>query len=208
MNIQQVGSHNYAVGRIVPIDRVVIHWIDGNLATADQVFQDTTHNTSAHYGIEDDQVHQYVQESDVAFHAGDWNMNLRSIGIEHSAQPGRDASDLTYQTSAILIAKICNRYNIPLDRQHIIKHSEVVPTECPGTIDIDKIISLAQGENMQPYQVDENFARAIFADYYGENNPTADQIKSLVGVDWRVAVNNARHSDQFDKRKAYVIALQ
>lgn len=209
MNIQWVGSPNFATGRNgQTISKVVVHWMDGSLASTDQVFQDTTRNTSTHYGIEDDQVHQYVQESNVAFHAGDWDTNLRSIGIEHSAQPGRNASDLTYQTSATLIAQICNRYNIPIDRQHIIKHSEVVPTECPGTIDIDKIINLAQGENMQPYQVDENFSRGFFSDYYGEDNPSTEQIKSLIGLDWRVVMNDARHSEQFAQRKAYVNALE
>lgn len=209
MNITWVGSPNYTNGRNgTTIDRIVIHWADGTLATADQVFQDTTRDTSAHYGIEDNEVHQYVREENTAYHSGDWPMNLRSIGIEHSAQPGRDASDLTYHTSAELIAGLSQKYSIPLDREHIIKHCEVVPTQCPGTIDIDKIISLAQGVSMEPYAVDENFSRAIFADYYGENNPTDDQIQSLVGEDWRVAINNARHSEQYTQRKAYVKALE
>lgn len=153
MDIEWIGSPNFTTGRQnVPIDKVVIHWMDGNLVGTDKVFQDTTRNTSAHYGIEDGIVHQYVAEKDTAYHAGDWNMNLRSIGIEHSAQPGRDASENTLKTSAVLVLAICNRYGIPIDKDHIIRHSDVVPTQCPGTINvsslINKVIQLKGGNNV------------------------------------------------------------
>lgn len=143
MNIIQKPSPNQD-GNRVKIDRVVIHWIVGNLASADAVFSKTSPGTSAHYGIEDDKIHQYVAENRVAYHAGNYPVNQRSIGIEHSAQPGRVASDKTYETSAQLIAEISKRYGIPLDRTHIIKHSEVKATQCPGTMDLDRLISLAK----------------------------------------------------------------
>lgn len=160
MNVDFIGSPNYTQGREGnTIDRIVVHWMDGALVDADRVFQDVAHQTSAHYGVEDGVIHKYVDEANTAYHAGDWAMNLRSIGIEHSAQPERDASDLTYQTSAKLIADICARYNVLLDREHIIKHSEVISTQCPGTIDIDKLINLAKGGTMQ---ADEDFVKQAY----------------------------------------------
>lgn len=142
MNIIQKPSPNQDSNRTM-VDRVVIHWMAGTLAAADAVFS-KPNGTSAHYGIEDNLVHQYVEESRVAYHAGNYSMNQRSVGIEHSAQPGRDASEATYKTSGELLAGICKRHHIPLDRAHIIKHSQVVATQCPGTIDLDKLISIAQ----------------------------------------------------------------
>lgn len=139
-----------------PIDRIVIHWINGTLASADVVFA-KPRGASAHYGIEDGEVHQYVEESMVAYHAGNYSMNQRSIGIEHSASPDRPASEQTYKTSGQLVAEIAKRYGIPLDREHIIRHGEVVATQCCGTVDVDKIINLAKGQNTmdrRPYWFD------------------------------------------------------
>lgn len=143
-----IGSPNYDTNR-KPIDRVVIHWFGaGNQAGADATFQKPS-GTSAHYSVEDTTVHQYVKEEHVAYHAGNYAMNQRSIGIEHSATPDRPATEATYQTAGKLLGEICARHNIPLDREHIIKHSEVPrATQCCGTIDIDKLISIAKGGGM------------------------------------------------------------
>lgn len=138
------GSPNYDTNR-TQIDEIFIHWIVGPLSAADVVFQKVG-GTSAHYGIEDNTIHQYVKEEHVAYHAGVYSHNQRSIGIEHSASPDRPASDATYNTSGKLIAEICKRYNIPLDRQHIRGHKEVRNTQCPGTMDIDRLINIAKSQ--------------------------------------------------------------
>jgi len=141
--IEWIGSPNYSQGRTHAIDRIVIHWIVGTLASADAVFQ-KPNGVSAHYGIEDDGVHQYVDEANTAWHAGVGSMNARAIGLEHSASPDRPASQSTIDTSAGLVADICVRYGIPCDRTHIIKHSEVpYNTQCCGTIPIDEIVDKA-----------------------------------------------------------------
>jgi uncharacterized coiled-coil DUF342 family protein len=89
-------------------------------------------------------------------------MNQRSIGIEHDATTTKNATEKTYQTAGKLLADICKRNNIPLDRTHIIKHSEVKATQCPGTLDIDKIIKLAKEDSMNlevdiPTEVEDKF---------------------------------------------------
>src|SRR3990167_152758 len=140
-----VPSPNYSKGRSgKKTDRMVIHWIVGTLTAADTVFK-TPGKTSAHYAIENNIIHQYVNEGDTAYHAGNWDFNLRSIGIEHSADPKRPASEQTYQTSGKLIGEICKRNNIPIDRSHIVQHKQIVATQCPGTINLDKLISIAKG---------------------------------------------------------------
>lgn len=136
------GSPNYSTVRS-KVDRIYIHWIVGNLATADNVFSSPASQVSAHYGVENGTVHQYVNEAHTAWHAGTGSENQRSIGIEHSAAPGRDASSQTLETSAQLIAEICKRHNIPCDRNHIKKHSENIATQCPGTIPIDYLVQRA-----------------------------------------------------------------
>jgi N-acetylmuramoyl-L-alanine amidase CwlA len=145
MSLTWIGSPNYTKGRDGNrITKVVIHWMAGTLAATDAVFQDTSRQTSAHYGIEDATTHQYVSEADTAYHAGRWAVNLTSIGIEHSAQSGRDASEATYQTSARLIAEICNRYGLPINADIIVPHRSIVARQCPGTVDLAKLITMAQ----------------------------------------------------------------
>src|SRR4051812_20652431 len=105
------GSPNYTAGRNgKKITGLILHWMAGSLAGADATFQDRARNTSAHFGVEDDQVHQYVKEEDTAYHAGNWDVNLTTIGIEHSAQPGRNASEATYESSAQLIASLAKKH--------------------------------------------------------------------------------------------------
>jgi len=148
MNIQWIGSPNYDTNR-KSIAKIIIHWIVGSLASADAQFQKPS-GTSAHYGVEDGTIHQYVQESNVAYHAGVYSVNQESVGIEHSASPDRAASEATYKTSGQLIYEIAKRYNIPLDRQHILKHSEIKATQCCGTVDVDKLISIAKSFTVSP----------------------------------------------------------
>lgn len=84
MNIVQKGSPNFTSGRGGnSIREFIIHWMAGNLASTDAVFQNRARNTSAHYGIEDDKIHQYVDLLNTAYHAGNWEVNQTSIGIEH-----------------------------------------------------------------------------------------------------------------------------
>lgn len=134
-----IKSPNYTPGRQGnAVKYVVIHWIVGNLSAADAVFRNDATDTSAHYGIENTTVHQYVKETDTAYHAGTWQANLQSIGIEHSAAPGRPASAKTYETSISLIADICKRYKLSPDTA-IVPHNKFFNTACPGTMDINKI---------------------------------------------------------------------
>lgn len=185
MAYEFIGSPNYTQGRESKIDRIVIHWMVGTLAATDAVFQNTQSNTSAHYGIENYTTHQYVNDSDTAYHAGNWNMNTRSIGIEHSAAPGRDATPETLESSAQLIAAKCKEFGIPCDRNHIIKHSEVIATQCPGTIPIDSLVARANqilnGGGEVASITTKNDAASMFAELLGRGG-SDDELKTWTGI--------------------------
>ncbi|WP_306188172.1 N-acetylmuramoyl-L-alanine amidase [Streptomyces sp. MK5] len=113
------------------IDRVVVHVTQGSYVSAVRAFQDPGHEAAAHYIVRaDGQVTQMIRELDVAFHTGNRAYNERSVGIEHEGFVERASSftDAMYAASARLTARICGRYGIPVDREHIIGHAEV-----PGT---------------------------------------------------------------------------
>lgn len=127
---------------------IVIHTMDGFKAGTRATFANLnlTHKRSANYGVNmDGSIDWYVDEDLVAFHAADWEINKRSIGIEHEDFHDEKIvrSDALYESSSKLVADICKFYSIPCDRAHIIKHGEIVNTPCPGTLDIDRIIRRA-----------------------------------------------------------------
>lgn len=110
------------------IDRVVIHITQGGFDSAVRAFQDPGHGAAAHYIVrKDGHVTQMIRELDVAFHAGNRDYNERSVGIEHEGFVDRpqDFTAAMYGASARLTAAICARYDIPVDREHVIGHVEV-----------------------------------------------------------------------------------
>lgn len=152
MNITFIGSPNYTKGRGgQKIQGIIIHWIVGNLASADAVFQNRSRNTSAHYGIEDGNVHQYVRDEDTAYQAGNWTVNTQTIGIEHSAQPGRDASPATMETSAQLIADLSAKHGFVINSSTIRPHNAIKATQCPGTINVAWLINRAAELTGRPH---------------------------------------------------------
>lgn len=141
-------SPNFNTGRNGhTVKRLVVHWIGaGTYESAVSWLTNPASQVSAHYVISGNRVTQLVKEEDTAWHAGNLTVNRESIGIEHDAIPNRPASEATYQTSGKLIAKLAKQYSIPLDRKHIIGHKEIKATACPGTMDIDKLITIAKGQ--------------------------------------------------------------
>lgn len=111
------------------IDRVVIHVTQSDFATAVKIFRDPLHAAATHYVVRarDGRTVQMVRELDVAYHAANRDFNDRSIGIEHEGFVDRpeNFTEEMYRSSARLTAHICKRYDIPVDREHIIGHHEV-----------------------------------------------------------------------------------
>ncbi|MEV5988039.1 peptidoglycan recognition family protein [Streptomyces sp. NPDC052051] len=112
-----------------PLDFVVIHVTQTTYAGTLGIFANPQTNVSAHYVVRsaDGNVAQCVREHDIAWHAGNWDYNTRSIGIEHEGWVDRPEyfTDALYEESAKLTAAICERHDIPKNRAHIIGHIEV-----------------------------------------------------------------------------------
>ena len=162
MNIIQKKSSNFWVGRKgYRPEGIVIHIMDGTLIGTDSWFANPSSQVSAHYGIgRIGEVHQYVKEEDTAWHAGRvdapvWklirpniNPNLYTIGIEHEGRPNDVWTEAMKQASAILIRDICQRWQIPIDRNHIVGHFEIFSKKpnCPASNKaiIDELVTLAQ----------------------------------------------------------------
>ncbi len=112
-----------------PVDKIVVHATEGSYESAMNWFQDPTSGVSAHYTVRssDGVVGQSVSEMNIAHHAGNWEYNQTSVGIEHEGYVSDPSwyTDAMYQSSAQVGAHLVNTYGIPVDRKHIIGHDEV-----------------------------------------------------------------------------------
>jgi N-acetylmuramoyl-L-alanine amidase len=131
------------------IDLVVIHIAEGSYSGTISWFKKQRAKASAHYVVGGKgKVAQCVRDEDIAWHAGNWTYNRRSIGIEHAGfASDRDAWEGKYPTSAKLSAFLSRRYGIPVDRDHFVLHRNVpgVTKSCPGPhFDYDRYVRLVK----------------------------------------------------------------
>ncbi|MEK7152964.1 MAG: peptidoglycan recognition family protein, partial [Patescibacteria group bacterium] len=108
---------------------IVIHDTEGSYQSAIDWFQDPRSFVAAHYIVRssDGEVTQMVKTKDVGWHAGNWYMNMHSIGVEHegfAAEGSTWYTEAMYRTSAKLVRYLADRYDVPLDREHIVGHEQ------------------------------------------------------------------------------------
>ena len=145
-----VPPSNYTVGRDGNgVELIVDHWTVVMFEGAIRRFLNPTSILSAHYVIgSDGRIAQLVSEDDTAYHAGVFSVNQRSIGIEHEAGPAMPPTTALYEASARLHADIAARHGLTLEVGTTVRpHHAIVPTECPGTLDLDRIVREATEED-------------------------------------------------------------
>ncbi|ARP73576.1 N-acetylmuramoyl-L-alanine amidase [Streptomyces pluripotens] len=111
------------------IKYLVIHDTEGTWDGVMKLIQDPTY-VSWNYTIRstDGLIAQHVKAKDVAWQAGNWYINAKSIGIEHEgflASPDAWYTEAMYRSSARLVRYLARKYDIPLDRQHVLGHDNV-----------------------------------------------------------------------------------
>jgi hypothetical protein len=121
-------------------------WYPGRGTTGNVDVVEKKVSTSIHYATDQGgNIIQGVLEKDVAYHAG--NSNGKSIGIEMCGKPktgpGQGASpgyskmydEVLLDTTAKLVADICRRHQLTIDRNNITGHEDLNPSRRsdPGT---------------------------------------------------------------------------
>lgn len=117
---------NFAPGRAEALNKIVIHVTQGSYAGSISWFQNPEAQVSSHYVVRssDGEVTQMVRDADTAYHAR--SANASSLGIEHEGYVDDPSwfTDAMYRSSAKLTRHLADKHGIPLDREHIIGHSE------------------------------------------------------------------------------------
>ena len=160
MNITKVLSPNFTKGREgFRVLAVVIHIAEGSKQSVIQEFSSPATQKSSHYLVDrDGSIIQFVEEANWAYANGtisnpiselvqariSKNPNWYTCSLEHVGFATEDLTEVQYKASAELIADICKRWNIPIERMHIIKHREINDRKiCPGIVNVEKLIALA-----------------------------------------------------------------
>ncbi len=131
--------------RAKDVDTIVVHVAQGSYSGTIGWFGKSRSNVSAHYVVSrDGRVAQCVRDDNIAWHAGLWRYNKRSIGIEHAGYASEPKTAHQYRASAKLSAYLSRQFGIPVNRQHIIGHRDVpgVNKTCPGRFDFSKYLHL------------------------------------------------------------------
>lgn len=132
----QCKSTNYTKGRggNKPT-HILVHYTSGK-KTAEgaalancKYFNRETAGASAHFFIDSGYtIWQSVSLNDTAWHAGNWNMNQRSIGIEVCSAGEFTKAEIERLTW--LVQYLMDKYDIPASR--VIRHYDVTGKKCPA----------------------------------------------------------------------------
>ncbi|WP_406313672.1 N-acetylmuramoyl-L-alanine amidase [Streptosporangium sp. NBC_01639] len=166
-----------------PIDYIVIHDGETGYDAMTRLSADPTY-LSWHYTLRssDGHIAQHLRGSDIGWHAGNWYVNSRSIGLEHEGYLARGAwyTESMYRSSARLVAYLARKYQIPLDRAHIIGHDNV-PGTTPETV-------RDMHSDPGPYWDWRHYFELLGSPLTGSSDPTARSV--LIRPDY--ARNRAR----------------
>ncbi len=108
------GAGNYST---TPSDPrwIVIHTTESTAQSTINEFTTPNIQVSANYLVTfSGTIYQFVSDSDTAYHAGNFQYNVHSIGIEHERYSTNNATEAEYEASAKLVRFLAAQYNIPL----------------------------------------------------------------------------------------------
>jgi hypothetical protein len=119
------GAQSTANRGVGDINTIIMHTSEGGNPAG--WFANTDSKASAHYSVyKTGRIYQSVPDKDVAWHAGSSSFNRKSLGIEIEGYANKgDWTDVQIGQAARLVAALAEKYNIPIDRDHIIGHNEV-----------------------------------------------------------------------------------
>jgi N-acetyl-anhydromuramyl-L-alanine amidase AmpD len=124
------GEGNYTKAHRGPsgIRFIVVHATEGAFWPSVRWLRNEHAHASSHFIVSRrGRIIQLVHTSDIAWHAGNMTINKASIGIEHEGLVDDPTGfpDAEYEASARLVAYYARVALMPIDRRHIIGHSEV-----------------------------------------------------------------------------------
>ncbi|SHK76431.1 N-acetylmuramoyl-L-alanine amidase [Actinacidiphila paucisporea] len=131
-NLADYGSHDLADRPHGDLDirYITLHSTDETYDGTLDLFRDPTYAAGAHYLVrsQDGQVTQMIPTKDIAWDSANRSFYQHSIGIEQegwATHGGAWFSENLYRSTASLVRYLAAKYDIPLDRAHILGHDNI-----------------------------------------------------------------------------------
>ncbi|WP_328915996.1 MULTISPECIES: N-acetylmuramoyl-L-alanine amidase [unclassified Streptomyces] len=131
-NLADYGSHDLADRPHGDLDirYITLHTTDETYDGTLDLFRDPTYAAGAHYVVrsQDGHVTQMIPTKDIAWDSANRSFYQHSIGIEQegwATHGGAWFSENLYRSTAGLVRYLAAKYDIPLDRAHILGHDNV-----------------------------------------------------------------------------------
>jgi len=203
-DVDKILTAHYSKGRSGrAIEHIVVHYNAGDLTVEGCYSVWQTREASAHYQVESGgRIGQLVYDANTAWHAGNWDENCRSIGIEHANKEGGYITPSCMENGAHLVAALCKKHGLgrPEWRKNVFPHWDFQSTSCPGRLGDEQnaaYMACAQGwwdrmtgEEKGPGHMSiaavEDGVHRLYNEGSGEHMWTAsvDEANSLVGIGW------------------------
>ncbi len=195
METEWASSPNYSKGRNGrKIIAIVNHITAGTFPGCLSWMRNPQAKASAHYLVtRQGKVYQMVRDEDASWHAGavnkpNWklydgtNPNRYTIGIEHECLSGGLLTDAQYKATVELHKMLIAKYNIPIDKDHIIGHyriDSVNRPNCPGpSFPWDRLFSDLKGGEVVPEWKQKIVDRAHSLGLFDKNMHKPDDVPS------------------------------
>lgn len=195
MEIEWASSPNYSRGRNGrKIIAIVNHITAGTFPGCLSWMRNPQAKASAHYLVtRQGKVYQMVGDEDTSWHAGavnkpSWklydgtNPNRYTIGIEHECLSGGLLTEAQYKATVELHKMLIAKYNIPIDKDHIIGHyriDSVNRPNCPGpSFPWDRLFSDLKGGEVVPGWKQKIVDRAHSLGLFDKNMHKPDDVPS------------------------------
>lgn len=137
-DVNKILNKHYTKGRSGrKINKIIIHYNAGDLTVEGCYSVWQNRPASAHYQVESSgRIGQLVWDGDTAWHAGNWDANCSSIGIEHANKSGGYISEACLDAGAHLVAALCKYYGLgrPKWKVNVFPHNHFAATSCPGRL--------------------------------------------------------------------------
>jgi N-acetylmuramoyl-L-alanine amidase len=155
--IETAASPNYSKGRRGRKILAIVNHITAGLMPGTLTWmQNPAVKVSAHFLVtKSGRIYQLVNEEDTAFSVGivnkpDWdlydgtNPNYYTLNIEHEALAGEQLTDIQYEATLWLHEYLISKWNIPIDKDHIIGHyrlDSINRRNDPGNFPWERLLS-------------------------------------------------------------------
>lgn len=137
-DVNKILNKHYTQGRSGrKINKIIIHYNAGDLTVEGCYSVWQNRPASAHYQVESSgRIGQLVWDGDTAWHAGNWDANCSSIGIEHANKAGGYITEACLDAGAHLVAALCKYYGLgcPKWKVNVFPHNHFAATSCPGRL--------------------------------------------------------------------------